>query len=159
MSRRKAIERRILRVCTPDEKAFTDTLAAYEAMLRLGFALNEVAAGFFSRRKDDPTCHPSIVIRQGERAHTLRLDQHKMLGVQAKCEERWHAWLGELLGNRPDETRKVMGEMFLRSRFTSLRWKQQLLTNLAAYGIVPTGPSQAWPTELAEQSDPTGVQD
>lgn len=148
MSQKKRVARNMLRVCTPDEKAFTDTLAAYEAMLRLGFSLTEVAVGFFSKRDGRPTCHPSIVIRQGEKAHTLRLNEHKVLGTQAKCEERWQAWLGELLGHRPDESRRVMGALFHASNFTKLIWKQKILEVLAKEGIVPTESGQAWPTEV-----------
>ena len=114
--------------------------ALFEAFLVMGFSEEQLSIGFFSFGSAVPVCTPSIVIQANEKAFTYRLDQHKVLGTQEKCDERWRGRVTTLVGDRQDKTREVTGQIYRASQFRDTRWHIGIRESLKRAGISPPTP-------------------
>jgi hypothetical protein len=135
MSLKRKMRRTMLRVAGPDERSFRETIAFFEAFLRLGFSLEQVQVAFLVMNPDDAIplrrCAPSLIIKgrrrapkEGEKSEaylTYRLDNYSVLGEQPDCDARWRAWVIALVGDRGDLTRELTGAI----------WKQSVVSTRA----------------------------
>lgn len=144
MGLKRSVGRAMLRVCTPDEAAFTGVLALFEAFRRLGVSLDLLAVGFLEVPKSKPViCYPAVVIGN---AFTYKLDDFKVLGSQKKVDERWIAWVGSISTASSQLTHEELAERaYEASKFTSDAWARRVRVLLREHSIDVPGPGPEGP--------------
>ena len=142
MSAKRKFKRTQLRVVTSDESAFREVIALVEAFLEMGFGYENISPGFV------PNPHaalraisPIVILRQGQKALTYRLDNHVLAGTQENVEVRWREWVNAIRGGRSDISRLVTRPMYEESKFASKGGKNALRDAVLAAKIeIPKAP-------------------
>lgn len=129
------IRRSVLRVASNDEKAFRDTLGAFEVFYRLGLRTNELSVGMLEKATKG-ACSPAVIIKQLDKAVTYRFDNLTLTGTTEQCDKRWREWVLTLVGSERDLPKKVRDSLYEGSHLSSEKAREALTEMLTKAGIV-----------------------
>ena len=129
------INKRVLRVADKNELAFTATLGAFEAFLRLGLPHSMVSVGMVPL--GEKTVCPAVIVKQGDKTVIHRMNDYPLDGPAEKQQQNWRAWVFALVGENADIPDATRAAMYRASQLSKEGVAEKLMAMLIANGIQP----------------------